>query len=98
MIGAGNNNLLQRLISLNPANYKQLLKTRWNSLKTNQLSKATVTARIESYRVLLVNTNAFTRERAVWNNITQDLNTETSYIETWYSAQYDLMDSYINSL
>jgi hypothetical protein len=98
MLGAYGNNLFQRLLDLNPNNFKQLLKTRWNSLKTNQFSKSVVNARIEAYRKLLVNTNAFTRERAKWTNITQDLNTETSTMETWYSAQYDLMDSYINGL
>jgi len=98
IIGPSGNNLFLRLVNLNPDNYKQLLKARWNSLKTNQLSVTTVTASIEAYRALLVNTNAFAREMATWNNITQNLNTETSYIETWYSAQYNLMDSYINGL
>ncbi|WP_214073169.1 CotH kinase family protein [Mucilaginibacter sp. dw_454] len=98
LVEAGNNYLYQRLLKLNPNNFKDLLKQRWNSLKSSQLSKSVVAARIETYRSLLVNTNAFARERLVWNNITQDLNPEASYMTTWYSAQYDLFDTYVNNL
>jgi hypothetical protein len=98
IMGSVDNNLFIRLLQLNPGNFKQLLKTRWNSLKTNQFSKGVVNSRIEAYGKILTNTNAFSRERVRWTNITQDLNTETAYMETWYSAQYNLMDTYINSL
>ncbi|MES2426870.1 MAG: CotH kinase family protein [Bacteroidota bacterium] len=98
IIGANNNNLLQRLLNLNVGGFKDLLKARWNSLRNNQFSKTTVGNRIEGYRKVLVNTNAITRERVVWTNITQDLNTETAYMTTWYGAQYDLFDTYINNL
>jgi len=98
VFGPGNNMLFYRLINLNPGNFRQLLQTRWNALKNNQLSKSTVAARIEAYRKILVNTNAFTRERVAWaTSISQDLNTEASYITSWYSLQYDLMDNYINN-
>ena len=93
-----NNNLLSRLLQLNISNFKGLLKTRWAALKQNQLSKTAVNARVENYRNIMVTTNAFARERLIWTNITQDLNTEATYIDTWYSAQYDLFDKYINSL
>lgn len=98
IIGGGNNNLFQRLLKLNPANFKSLVKTRWNSIKASQLSKNTVSTRVENYRKLLVGTNAIARERVVWGNLTQDLNTEASYMNTWYNAQYDLMDGYFNGL
>lgn len=98
IIGTANNNLFQRLMNLNVNNFKGLIKTRWAQLKNNQLSKLTVGARIEVYRKLMTNTDAFTRERKVWDNITQDLNTEASYMNNWYSTQYDQFDSYVNSL
>ncbi|GAA4105368.1 CotH kinase family protein [Mucilaginibacter panaciglaebae] len=98
IIGAANNNLFQRLMNLNTADFKGLIKARWNRLKDNQLSKATVEARIDVYRKLLNNTNAFTRERQIWTNITQDVNTEAAYMTNWYSAQYDQFDNYVNSL
>jgi len=98
IIGGGNNNLFQRLLKLNPGNFKALVKARWNSIKSSQLSKAVVANRIEGYRKQLVETNAINRERVVWNNITQDLNTEATYMNTWYNAQFDLMDGYFNGL
>ncbi len=93
-----NNNLINRLFTLNAGNFRQMVKDRWNMLKANQLSKAAINARIELYRAQLNNTNAFARERATWNNITQDLNAETAYMEKFYSIQYDLIDLYISGL
>lgn len=98
IIGTANNNLFQRLMNLNVNNFKGLIKARWAQLKDNQLSKSTVAARIEVYRKLMTNTNAFNRERKVWDNITQDLNTEAAYMDNWYSTQYDQFDSYVNGL
>lgn len=98
LIGPANNNLLQRLMNLNVSNFKGLIKARWNQLKGNQLSKAAVAAHIEVYRKLLNNTNAFTRERQIWTNITQDINTEAAYMTNWYAGQYDQFDSYVNNL
>lgn len=98
IIGTANNNLFQRLMNLNANNFKGLIKARWAQLKNNQLSKPAVAARIEVYRKLMTNTNAFNRERKVWDNITQDLNTEAAYMDNWYSTQYDQFDSYVNSL
>jgi hypothetical protein len=75
-----------------------LVKDRWNTLKNAQLSKALINARIDAYKNTLVNTNAFARERAKWTNITQDLPTETDYMEKWYVTQYNDVDAYINNL
>jgi hypothetical protein len=98
IIGTGTNYLLYRLLKLDPSNYKDIVKARWNALKANQLSKATVAARIEGYRNLMVSTNAFAREQYIATNITQGLNDEVTYMNGWYSIQYDMVDTYINSL
>jgi hypothetical protein len=99
IIGTTDNYLLDRLLNLNVGNFKGLIKARWNVLKTNQLNKATVSARIEAYRKILVNTNAFARERSIWpGSVDPSLTDETSFMTNWYSLQYDLVDSYINGL
>ncbi|MBS7566290.1 CotH kinase family protein [Mucilaginibacter sp. Bleaf8] len=98
IIGAGDNNLLDRLVSWNVGGTRELIKQRWSNLKYNQLSKNAFDKRVEAYRNQLVSTNAFAREKATWNNFEQDLNTETSYMKSWYSAQYDKLDAYINNL
>jgi hypothetical protein len=77
---------------------KQLLKDRWNALKSAQLSKNTINTRIENYRKQLVSTNAFSRERATWTNIAQDLDIEASYMQSWYSTQFDQFDAYVRAL
>ncbi len=97
IIGYGNNNLFARLVKLNPANFKGLVKTRWQQLKTDQLGKSKVSERIEAYRKVLGSTKAFARERVLWGNIPQDLNSEASFISDWYSAQVDLVDDYISN-
>lgn len=98
ILGAGKNNLYQRLLHLNAANFKEVVKSRWNTLKNNQLSKSVVANRIEAYRKSMVTTGAFARERATWLLVEPDLNTEATYMTNWYSAQYDLFDSYVNGL
>lgn len=98
ILGAGKNNLYQRLLNLNAANFKELVKSRWNNLKTNQLSKSAVANRIEAYRKIMVSTGAFARERAIWLLVEQDLNTEATYMTNWYSAQYDIFNGYVNDL
>jgi hypothetical protein len=98
IIGYGNNNLFARLIKLNSVNFKSLVKTRWSQLKDNQLSKSKVSQRIDGYRKVLGTTKAFTREMLTWGNIPQDINNEAAFMSNWYSAQYDLMDAYVNSL
>jgi len=47
---------------------------------------------------LTLTTNAFTRERDKWGNITQDLDTETKFMSDWYGSQFDKLDNYIGNL
>jgi hypothetical protein len=94
---AYNNNLLIRLLNVNPDNFRGKLKARWNVLKNNQLSKSVVNARIEAFRKQLVLTNAGARELARWP-LAQDFNTEANYMTNWYNSHYDWLDGYINSL
>ncbi|MES2809616.1 MAG: CotH kinase family protein [Bacteroidota bacterium] len=97
-IGAGANFMLYRLLELNTDNFKQLVKDRWNNLKSDQLSKNTINSRIETYRKQLASTGAFARESTLWFNPTQNINTETEYMTNWYNAQFDLVDHYFNNL
>lgn len=98
ILGTGGNNLLNRLLLLNAANFKQLIKARWAVLKNNQLSKLAVDNQIEHYRQILVNSGAFDREYRYTRNIYQSLNDETQYMVRWYATQYDLVDQYFNNL
>jgi hypothetical protein len=98
VIGPGTNNLFIRLLNLNAQNFKGLVKNRWNQLKANQLSKATVAGRITGYKNLLTEAGAFDRERDYAIDSYDPLDLEAAYMTTFYSAQFDLFDAYINNL
>jgi hypothetical protein len=98
ILGAGKNNLYTRLLNLNAVNFKDLVKARWNYLKDNQLSKSIVAGRIEAYRKILGSSNAFLREKAIWLLVEPDINAEATYMTNWYSAQYNMFNSYVNGL
>ena len=90
------NYLFSRLIALNVGGFRDMMKARWNSLKTNQLSKNTVNLRILAFAKQLILTNAGSREMVKWGNITQSFTAEATYMSNWYSAHYDNLDNYIN--
>jgi hypothetical protein len=93
----GYNNLISRLMQLDASSFKEKIKARWNVLKTNQLSKAAVNARITTYEQQLISTNAGAREMAKWGNITQGFDAEATYMMNWYSTNYDNVDQLFNS-
>lgn len=91
------NDLFRKLFSADPENFTQRFKARWNLLKTNQLSKATVNAKIEAYKTQLISTKAGERENARWN-VANNYETEARFMESWYSYHYDKLDQFINNL
>jgi hypothetical protein len=97
-VSGGNveNNIYVRLLTLNPSSFRETVKARWNELKSSQLSKATINARIEAYRDLIINTKAMDREMAMWGSL--DIASETAYMESWYSNRFDFLDTYFNNL
>ncbi|GAB3926845.1 CotH kinase family protein [Mucilaginibacter myungsuensis] len=98
VIGASNNKLFQRLLQLDPKGFKDMVKARWNVLKANKLSPSAIDERVENYRKKLVETKAIDREKKVWTNLGQDLNTEAEYMKSWYGSQFTLINDYFNSL
>lgn len=92
-----NNMLFSKLMNTNAEGFISKLKARWNELKSNQLSKATIKARIEAFQKREMTTNAWAREKQRWG-FTQDIDAESQYMASWYSAHYDWLNSYINGL
>ena len=82
------------------AEYKQMLKARWEVLRNGALSKDSINHRLETYRDLFVNSGAWQRMVSHYKTQTtkplyvEDLAKEISYIENWYAQQYALMDTY----
>jgi hypothetical protein len=91
------NNLYARLLNISPDGFNNMIKARWNELKNNQLSKATVAERMTAYKNLLLNTNAFTRESEKWPEYNLKLETEVAYMIDWYNNHYAFLDAYLNN-
>lgn len=85
------NKLLGRLLELNPGGFRAMVKAKWNALKYDQLSKATVNKRMNTYRDLLVNTNAIERESARWGTV--DVPSTVATMQNWYSEHFDHLDN-----
>ncbi len=98
IIGAGTNNLLKRLVNLNAGNFISRVKKRWGGLKINQLSAGAVAGRIEGYKKVLLAAGAFDREVKFTYGIDKNLITEAGYMNSWYAAQLDAFDTYVNKL
>jgi hypothetical protein len=92
------NALFAKLLNDNPNNFKQKLKARWDTLKSNQLSKNTINNRIDEFRKILIQTNAGAREREKWATAAPDFDMEASYMTNWYNSHYDWLNDYINNL
>ena len=92
-----NNNLFTRLLNTNADGFIQKLKARWSVLKTNQLSKSTIAARMNAYQNRATSSGAEDREKQRWN-LTTNFNSEVQFMDNWYNAHYDWLDNYINGL
>ena len=94
--GRISNSLFDRLISLNPNNYRTKLKSRWNDLRLTTFS--------QSYLTSLFNTNmaeldnySITNENTIWNTDI-NLTSEQLYINNWIANRLIFLDSYFTSL
>lgn len=82
--------------------YNDLLKKRWEELRVGAFSKENINKRLEAYRDLFLNSGAWQRMTEHFNAQSEkpmyvdDLAKEITYIEEWYSQQYDKMDAYFN--
>ncbi len=76
--------------------YADQLRERWNELKETVWAPASVNARIEEYANLLVESGAWERERKQWPAFCNDAESEVEFMETWYSRNYQVVDSVLN--
>ncbi len=94
--------LYKRLYQVNPDNFKEKLKTRWNTLKTAQLAPATVAAQINEYKELFLKSGAYEREMNRWSEDSEfrctPIEEEAQYMIDWYGRHFNELDAYLNSL
>lgn len=92
-----NNQLFERLLELNPDEFKQNMKERWDVLRLNQFSEVQLLALFEEHFVQLNNMNMITNENRIWD-LNENLTTEKAYIYSWLQSRLAFLDQHYNDL
>ncbi|MBN1769106.1 MAG: CotH kinase family protein [Prolixibacteraceae bacterium] len=90
--------VFERLMKLNPSEFKQRLKSRYKSLREDKLSDKSLMAIFENYAKLLVESGAHQRNNSVWDEEKSDIQQELEYISDWLSMHSQYLDNYIDTL
>ncbi len=96
--GISYNNLFERLLSVNPDDFRSKLKQRWELLKTNELALADVISCFEEYKNMHLNSGAIERENKRWADAGINLESEFILIKNWLEKRFDYLDNYFNDL
>jgi spore coat protein H len=92
------NNLFDRLMELNPADYDQALLARWQLLRYHILTAENIRAQIDVYEALFNTSGAFEREKALWSESDLTLATEVNYMKDWIQRRIEFLDAYFYNL
>lgn len=88
-------NLYDRLLNINPENFKQDLASRWFLLREQIITIDNITDIIDNNTALMISSGAVYRDDAKWPNIIEIHNDEGEYIKNWASERLDYLDSYL---
>ncbi len=92
------NNLYNRLITLNPGEFKQELVARWEYLESELLYEDAINSRIEEYQALYIESGAFERERLLWPEWNLNLSDEVEYMKNWNHQRHQYLENYFSNL
>lgn len=91
------NGLFDRLLTLNPNNYRQKLKQRWNALRSQQFSNQNLESMLHKHFQQLHHYQLLETERRKWDS-TLDWDIEAAYMKNWFNNRLTFLDSYIAGL
>ncbi len=92
-----NNKLFKQLLVLNPQNFRQRLKIKWNNLRQNNWSNANIQALLNDNVKALTQIDIIQQENIRWDrNI--NLQQEQIYMQDWLVNQLNLLDTYFNEM
>ncbi len=91
------NNLFERLLTINPNNFKQQLKARWNSLRASKFSFLELKNKFDANFVELNQYKIISTENQIWNESLNLLN-EQDFINSWTENRLLFLDDYFNEL
>lgn len=94
------NGLFNRLLELNPNDYKTKVKSRWNALKTNEYSYETLLAKVDKLYNEFTKNKIYEREQLVWQNKLNEVSNKEhyEYLKQWLEDRLNILDNYFNSL
>ncbi|WGK64694.1 CotH kinase family protein [Croceiramulus getboli] len=91
------NALFDRLIEVNPDNYKDKLKSRWSALREKDLKTVTLTKSMDTYVNRFEKEELYDREFKTWP-AARSLEDHYSYLRSWLEARLEFLDQYFKSL
>ncbi len=89
--------IFERLIKLNPSDFKQRLHDRYFDLRETILTNDAIMDIFQYYTDELINSGAHERNDALWPEQSSNLQHELEYIETWLSKHTEFLDSHVES-
>ena len=101
------NNLYDRLIKLNPNDFKNRLATRWFSLRQAQFSQASLFDQFDSAKNYLENSSVYDREYQIYQNlytsnfpyyVSSNRDNALTYIKNWTKDRLEMLDFYFNPM
>lgn len=96
--GVSTNNLFERLLEVDPDNYKSKLKERWEFLIENDLEQDKVISQFKAYHNRFVNNGVIERENNKWTNAGINTEEELLYIEDWLKNRINYLNGYFKDL
>ena len=91
------NGLLRRLIETDPDNFISRFKSRWQELRKNSLSEASLIKKQSTLYNNLLQEGIYEREALVWGNFVYDIE-GLEYMQQWTKERLKFLDSYIDNM
>lgn len=92
-----NSSLYNRLLTLNPDNFRGKLQTRWQQLRATLATPIAIHDHLEASFQEIKATNIIQIENEVWGQ-DLDLDREQASMESWINARLVFLDAYFSSL
>ncbi|GAA4271954.1 CotH kinase family protein [Aquimarina gracilis] len=91
------NGLFDRLLKVNPNNYRKRLKERWTILRKRQLSNDALFKNIQDQYNYFLDHKIYEREQLIWSTDISLLD-HLNYMKDWLSDRLQYLDTYFNDL
>lgn len=91
------NAFFQRVMALNPGNFRQILQQRWALHRSGEFTATRFAERLTTYGTLFTESGAWDREKQRWASSLSgiDLDTELDFMLTWITNRLQQMDNLI---